>query len=69
MENNDKNLSEYSKEFLLKLLGQMIDIRRFEEKSAQMYGLRKISGFCHVYIGQEAVCTGSIAALDLPGIM
>ncbi|HHY82364.1 MAG TPA: pyruvate dehydrogenase (acetyl-transferring) E1 component subunit alpha [Clostridiales bacterium] len=47
------------------LLEQMLLIRRFEEKSAQMYGLRKIGGFCHLYIGQEAVAVGSIAALDL----
>ena len=43
----------------------MLLIRRFEEKSAQMYGLQKIGGFCHLYIGQEAVAVGSIAALDL----
>jgi pyruvate dehydrogenase E1 component alpha subunit len=48
-----------------KLLHDMILIRRFEEKAAQMYGLRKIGGFCHLYIGQEAVCVGAIAALDL----
>jgi pyruvate dehydrogenase E1 component alpha subunit len=43
----------------------MLLIRRFEEKSSQMYGLRKIGGFCHLYIGQEASAVGSIAALDL----
>ena len=37
----------------------MLLIRRFEEKAAQMYGLRKIGGFCHLYIGQEAVAVGS----------
>jgi pyruvate dehydrogenase E1 component alpha subunit len=46
-------------------LRQMLLIRRFEEKAAQMYGLRKIGGFCHLYIGQEAVATGSVAAVDL----
>lgn len=55
----------YSKEFLHKLLKDMVTIRRFEEKAGQMYGLRKIGGFCHLYIGQEAVATGSIAAIDL----
>jgi len=55
----------YEPEFLKRLLEQMILIRRFEEKAAQMYGLRKIGGFCHIYIGQEAVATGSIAAIDL----
>lgn len=43
----------------------MLLLRRFEEKAAQMYGLRKIGGFCHLYIGQEAVASGAIAALDL----
>ena len=55
----------YEPEFLNRLLEQMMQIRRFEEKAAQMYGLRKIGGFCHIYIGQEAVSTGSIAAIDL----
>jgi pyruvate dehydrogenase E1 component alpha subunit len=49
----------------MKLLRQMLLIRRFEEKAAQLYGLKKIGGFCHLYIGQEAVAVGSIAALDL----
>ncbi len=55
----------YEPEFLKRLLEQMLLIRRFEEKAAQMYGLRKIGGFCHIYIGQEAVSTGSVAAIDL----
>jgi pyruvate dehydrogenase E1 component alpha subunit len=50
---------------LKKLLEQMLLIRRFEEKAAQMYGLRKIGGFCHLYIGQEAVAVGSINTIDL----
>jgi pyruvate dehydrogenase E1 component alpha subunit len=58
-------LRQYKKGFLVELLKQMILIRRFEEKSAQMYGLRKIGGFCHLYIGQEASAVGAIAALDL----
>jgi pyruvate dehydrogenase E1 component alpha subunit len=48
-----------------KFLHQMLLIRRFEEKAAQMYGLRKIGGFCHLYIGQEASGVGAIGALDL----
>ena len=47
------------------LLGRMLLIRRFEEKAAQMYGLKKIGGFCHLYIGQEAAAVGAIAAIDL----
>jgi pyruvate dehydrogenase E1 component alpha subunit len=53
------------KAFRVGLLRQMLLIRRVEEKSAQMYGLRKIGGFCHLYIGQEAVAVGAVAALDL----
>ncbi|MCE1245917.1 MAG: pyruvate dehydrogenase (acetyl-transferring) E1 component subunit alpha [Firmicutes bacterium] len=61
----DHDLKKYSPEFLKKLLKDMIQIRRFEEKSAQMYGLQKIGGFCHLYIGQEAVAVGAINSLDL----
>jgi pyruvate dehydrogenase E1 component alpha subunit len=39
-------------------------IRRFEERSAQQYGLQKIGGFCHLYIGQEAVAVGPAMALE-----
>jgi len=56
---------DYRKDFLLELLREMLLIRRFEEKAGQMYGLRKIGGFCHLYIGQEAVAVGAVAALDL----
>ncbi len=59
------DLKRYDRDFLLKLLEEMLLIRRFEEKAAQMYGLRKIGGFCHLYIGQEAIAVGSIATLDL----
>ncbi|HEV8195299.1 MAG TPA: pyruvate dehydrogenase (acetyl-transferring) E1 component subunit alpha [Gemmatimonadales bacterium] len=44
-------------------LRQMLLIRRFEEKTGEAYSLGKIGGFCHLYIGQEAVAVGSIAAL------
>lgn len=56
---------KYPREFLLKLLKQMITIRRFEETAARMYGLQKIGGFCHLYIGQEASGVGAIEAIDL----
>ena len=55
----------YDKEFQRKLLYEMIRIRRFEEKAGQMYGLRKIGGFCHLYNGQEAVAVGTVSALDM----
>ena len=45
-------------------LRQMLLIRRFEEKAGEAYSLGKIGGFCHLYIGQEAVAVGSLAALD-----
>ena len=59
------DLQKYKREFLLRLLKHMILIRKFEEKSAQMYGLQKIGGFCHLYIGQEASGVGAVTALDL----
>ena len=42
---------------------EMLLIRRFEEKAGQMYGMGLIGGFCHLYIGQEAVVVGMQAAL------
>jgi len=45
------------------LLRQMMLIRRFEEKAAEMYARRKIGGFLHLYIGQEAVAVGAISTL------
>ncbi|MFW6313362.1 MAG: pyruvate dehydrogenase (acetyl-transferring) E1 component subunit alpha [Spirochaetota bacterium] len=58
-------VGKHDKDFLMPLLRRMVLIRRFEEKAAQMYGLRKIGGFCHLYNGQEAVAVGAIGALDL----
>ena len=45
-------------EELIKLYKQMLLIRRFEEKAGQLYGMGSIGGFCHLYIGQEAVVAG-----------
>ena len=47
-----------TKEELLEFYKQMLLIRRFEEKAGQLYGLGLIGGFCHLYIGQEAVAIG-----------
>jgi pyruvate dehydrogenase E1 component subunit alpha len=47
----------------LELLRGMLRIRRFEEKSAEMYSLGKIRGFLHLYIGEEAVAVGAMRAL------
>lgn len=49
---------------LWKLRADMVLMRVFEEKAGQMYGLRKIGGFCHLYNGQEAVAAGFASALD-----
>ncbi|MFN8391066.1 MAG: pyruvate dehydrogenase (acetyl-transferring) E1 component subunit alpha [Bdellovibrionota bacterium] len=51
-------------EKLLELYRQMVTIRRFEEEAAKAYTERKIGGFLHLYIGQEAVATGVNAALQ-----
>ncbi|EAU53475.1 pyruvate dehydrogenase (acetyl-transferring) E1 component subunit alpha [Mariprofundus ferrooxydans] len=48
----------YDEETLHQLHDSMLFIRRFEEKAGQMYGLKKIGGFCHLCNGQEAVCVG-----------
>ncbi len=53
-----------SKEDLLHFYREMLLIRRFEEKAGQLYGMGLIGGFCHLYIGQEAVVVGLEAAAD-----
>ena len=53
-----------SKEELLHFYGEMLLIRRFEEKAGQLYGMGLIGGFCHLYIGQEAVVVGLEAAAE-----
>ena len=53
-----------SEDELLKFYEQMLLIRRFEEKAGQLYGLGLIGGFCHLYIGQEAVAVGLQSALE-----
>ena len=56
-------LIEFSKEQDLSAYQTMLAIRRFEEKAGQMYGMGLIGGFCHLYIGQEAVVVGMQMAL------
>ncbi|HWU02664.1 MAG TPA: pyruvate dehydrogenase (acetyl-transferring) E1 component subunit alpha [Novosphingobium sp.] len=53
-----------SDEELLHFYEQMVLIRRFEERAGQLYGLGLIGGFCHLYIGQEAVAVGIQSALQ-----
>jgi pyruvate dehydrogenase E1 component alpha subunit len=50
--------SNISKDELLNYYAEMLLIRRFEEKAGQLYGMGLIGGFCHLYIGQEAVVVG-----------
>jgi pyruvate dehydrogenase E1 component alpha subunit len=57
---------EFSKEQELSAYRQMLLIRRFEEKAGQLYGMGLIGGFCHLYIGQEAVVVGMQMAIK-PG--
>jgi pyruvate dehydrogenase E1 component alpha subunit len=57
---------EASQEEMLRFYRDMLLIRRFEERAGQLYGLGLIGGFCHLYIGQEAVAIGLQSALT-PG--
>jgi pyruvate dehydrogenase E1 component alpha subunit len=54
--------TKFSKETYLYWYELMLLLRRFEEKAGQMYGMQKIRGFCHLYIGQEAVAAGCMTA-------
>ena len=58
-----KSNNSFPKETFLFWYETMLLIRRFEEKSGQLYGQQKIRGFCHLYIGQEAIAAGSVSAL------
>ena len=62
-ERQKDRLSGLDHETLIELYRQMLLIRRFEEKSAEAYSSGKIGGFCHLYIGQEAVAVGAISAI------
>src|SRR6202007_1739850 len=52
------DIPDLGKERELEAYREMLQIRRFEEKAGQMYGMGLIGGFCHLYIGQEAVVVG-----------
>ena len=62
-ERQKDRLNGLSREQAIELYRQMLLIRRFEEKSAEAYVAGKIGGFCHLYIGQEAVGVGAISAI------
>ena len=62
-EKQKTRLHPFEPDYLINLYRQMLLIRRFEEKSAEAYVAGKIGGFCHLYIGQEAVGVGTISAI------
>lgn len=55
--------AEFSQETYMTWLETMLRIRRFEERTLMMYSKQKIRGFCHVYIGQEAIAAGMVSAI------
>jgi pyruvate dehydrogenase E1 component alpha subunit len=55
--------TQFNKETYLYWYESMLLMRRFEEKAGQLYGMQKIRGFCHLYIGQEAVAAGTMSAI------
>lgn len=59
-----KSEPKAKKDEMLGYYRDMLLIRRFEEKAGQLYGMGQIAGFCHLYIGQEAVVTGCRAAMQ-----
>jgi pyruvate dehydrogenase E1 component alpha subunit len=61
--NGARKMAEPDRESLHKMLETMLVGRRLEEKCAEAYALGKIGGFCHLYIGQEAVTVGAFSAL------
>jgi len=56
-----RKTSDTDNDLLLTLYREMMLIRRFEERAGQLYGMGMIGGFCHLYIGQEAVVTGMMS--------
>lgn len=57
-----KNKNKFSKETYIKWYKDMLLMRKFEEKAGQLYVQQKFGGFCHLYIGQEAVVAGTVSA-------
>jgi pyruvate dehydrogenase E1 component alpha subunit len=61
-EKSAKKTSKFSKEQYLKWYESMLLMRRFEERTGQLYTMQKIRGFCHLYNGQEAIVAGTVSA-------
>lgn len=59
-----ESIKQIDKKLLREMLYQMVLGRRFEEKCAEVYRMGAIGGFCHLYIGQEAIAVGSMMALE-----
>lgn len=59
-----ESIKRTDKKLLREMLYQMVLGRRFEEKCAEVYRMGKIGGFCHLYIGQEAIAIGAMMALE-----
>ena len=57
-------MKKLKKEDYIKIYSYMMKIRRFEERAAQLYGMGHIGGFCHLYIGQEAVVVGVLMTIN-----
>jgi len=63
IKNIDATVDSFSKETYLKWYESMLLMRKFEEKAGQLYIQQKIRGFCHLYIGQEALVAGAVSAI------
>ena len=61
---SERSIAALPRDELASILHKMIQIRRFEEKAAEMYARGRVKGFLHLYIGQEAVATGVISKLQ-----
>tara|TARA_B100001057_G_scaffold495650_1_gene595198 strand:+ start:5198 stop:6160 length:963 start_codon:yes stop_codon:yes gene_type:complete len=57
-------MKKLNKQDYIKIYSFMVKIRRFEERAAQLYGMGHIGGFCHLYIGQEAVVVGVLMTIE-----
>ncbi len=66
---NPMSKSNFSKETYLFWYKSMLLMRKFEERAGQLYGQQKIRGFCHLYIGQEAIVAGALSAIRPDDIM
>ena len=56
--------NKFSKDTYVKWYKDMLLIRKFEEKTGQLYIQQKFGGFCHLYIGQEAIVVGTASACE-----